>query len=122
MRLLVIAARADYRLLVRKHLEIEWPDAALVEHRLGEEGALEDKFTAAGFDAAIIVGAPAAPAAEILANELLAKEEFAPLVLVLLQDPPPSVPVDVPRLQRLYGRKLDRDRLVRAVTGASREH
>ena len=122
LRLLLIADRPEYRLLVRKHLEIVWPDAAVAEHRLGEDGALEDKFTAAGFDAAIIVGAPAAPAAEILANELLAKEEFAPLVLVLLQDLPPSVPADVPRLQRLYGRKLDRDRLVRAVTSASREH
>jgi eukaryotic-like serine/threonine-protein kinase len=121
LRLLLIADRTEYRLLVRKHLEIEWPDAAVVEHRLGEDGALDDKFTAAGFDAAIIVGAPTAPAAEILANELLAKQEFAPVVLVLLQDPPPSLPADVPRLQRLYGRKVDRERLVRAVTSASRE-
>ena len=48
LRLLLIADRPEYRLLVRKHLEIEWPDAAVAEHRLGEDGALEDKFTAAG--------------------------------------------------------------------------
>jgi len=58
MRLLVIAARADYRLLVRKHVEIEWPDASLVEHRLGEDNPLEAQFAAVGFDAVIIVGAP----------------------------------------------------------------
>jgi hypothetical protein len=121
LRLLLIADRAEYRLLVRKHVEIEWPDTALVEHRLGEDAPLEVNFTAAGFDAAIIVGAPTAPAAEILASELLAKE-FAPLVLVLLQDPPETVPADMPRLQRLYGRKVDRDRLIRAVTNAAREH
>ncbi len=60
MRLLVIAARPDYRLLVRKHVEIEWPDADVVEHRLGEDNPLEPQFTAAGFDAVIIVGAPQA--------------------------------------------------------------
>jgi len=118
---LLIADRTEYRLLVRKHVEIEWPDASVIEHRLGEDEPLEAKFTAAGFDAAIIVGASTAPAAEILANELFAKE-FAPLVLVLLQDPPEMAPPDLPRLQRLYGRKVDRDRLIRAVTHASREH
>jgi hypothetical protein len=121
LRLLLIADRTEYRLLVRKHVEIEWPDAEVIEHRIGEDEPLEAKFTAAGFDAAIVVGAAAAPAAEILANELFAKE-FAPLVLVLLQDPPEIAPADLPRLQRLYGRKVDRDRLVRAVTDASREH
>ena len=121
LRLLLIADRTEYRLLVRKHVEIEWPDASVIEHRLGEDEPLEAKFTAAGFDAAIIVGASTAPAAEILANELFAKE-FAPLVLVLLQDPPEMAPPDLPRLQRLYGRKVDRDRLIRAVTHASREH
>jgi eukaryotic-like serine/threonine-protein kinase len=121
LRLLLVGDRPEYRLLVRKHLEIEWPQAAILEHRLGEDEPLEAKFTGAAYDAAIIVGAPAAPAAELLATELLARDEFAPLVLVLLQDPPQTSPADVPRLQRLYGRKLDRDRLIRAVTNASRE-
>src|SRR5216683_3033978 len=83
MRLLVIAARADYRLLVRKHVEIEWPDASLVEHRLGEDNPLEAQFAAVGFDAVIIVGAPPADAAEALAAGLLAKPEFAPIVLLI---------------------------------------
>src|SRR6266436_4872749 len=108
MRLLVIAARADYRLLVRKHVEIEWPDASLVEHRLGEDNPLEAQFAAVGFDAVIIVGAPPADAAEALAAGLLAKPEFAPIVLLILQDAPNPEPPAVSGLHRLYGRKSER--------------
>ncbi|HME41347.1 MAG TPA: serine/threonine-protein kinase [Steroidobacteraceae bacterium] len=122
MRLLVIAARPDHHLLVRKHVEIEWPDASLVEHRLGEDGPLEAQFAAVGFDAAIIVGVPPADAAEALAALLLARPEFAPIVLLLLRDAPNPEPAAVRGLHRLYGRKIDRDRLIRAITAASREH
>jgi hypothetical protein len=51
LRLLVIADRPEYRLLVKKHVEIEWPDAVVLEHRLGEDQPLDAKFVAAGFDA-----------------------------------------------------------------------
>jgi eukaryotic-like serine/threonine-protein kinase len=122
MRIMVIASRPDYRLLARKHVEIEWPDANLVEHRLGEDAPLEAHFAAVGFDAVIIVGVPPTAAAEALAAELLAKPEFAPIVLITLQDAPNPPPAAVPGLQRLYGRKLDRDRLIRAIMTASREH
>src|SRR6266849_5505802 len=112
MRLLVIAARADYRLLVRKHVEIEWPDASLVEHRLGEDNPLEAQFAAVGFDAVIIVGVPPTAAAEALAAGLLAKPEFAPIVLLILEDAPNPEPAAVPGLHRL----------IRAIMTASREH
>jgi eukaryotic-like serine/threonine-protein kinase len=122
MRLLVIAERADYRLLVRKHVEIEWPNATLVEHRLGEDAPLEAQFAATGFDAVIIVGVPSNTTAETLAAGLLSKPEFAPIVLITLQDAPMPQPAAVRGLHRLYGRKIDRDRLLRAITAASREH
>jgi len=122
LRLLVIAARADQALLVRKHIEIEWQDAIFVDHRLGKDPPLEAQFAAAGFDAAIIVAAPPAAAAESLATELLAKAEFAPIVLLLLQDAPVPPPARVRGLYRIYGRKLDRDQLVKTVMSASREH
>src|ERR1700691_4868668 len=107
MRLLVIAAHADYRLLVRKHVEIEWPDAGLVEHRLGEDGPLEAHFAAVGFDAVIVVGAAPAAAAEGLAAEVLANAQFAPIVLLMLQAARNPEPPAVPGLYRLYGRKID---------------
>ncbi len=122
MRLLVIAARDDHRLLVRKHVEIEWPDGALVEHRLGEDGPLDAQFAAVGFDAVIVVGEPSASGTEALAATLLAKPEFAPIVLLMLQDAPAPEPAAAPGLYRLYGRKIDRERLIKAITAASREH
>jgi tRNA A-37 threonylcarbamoyl transferase component Bud32 len=121
MRLLVIAAGADYRLLVRKHVEIEWPDATIVENQSGDERARQADFAAAGFDAVIIVAAPPTAAAEELALALRAKPEFAPVVLVLLEDAPAAPPAPVHGLQRLHGRKIDRSRLLRAITAASRE-
>jgi hypothetical protein len=122
LRLLVMADRPEYRLLVSKHVEIEWPDAILIEHRLGEDEPLDTKFAAAGFDAVILVASPPVDAAEMIAAMQLAKPEFAPLVLVLLQDAPASPPAPVPGLHRLYGRKIDRDQLIRVLKNASREH
>lgn len=121
MRLLLIAERPEYRLLVKKHVEIEWPDAAVVEHSLGEDDPLEASFAAAGFDAAVIVAAPPTAAAERLAQALAAKPEFAPLVLLLLEDAPAPLPGALARVRRLYGRKIDRDQLIAALTSASRE-
>jgi hypothetical protein len=126
LRVLVIADRPEYRLLVRKHVEIEWSDAVVLEHRLGEDQPLDAKFVAAGYDAVILVGAPPAESAEILASLLASRADFAPLVLVLLQDAPgaaapPEAPPDTPKLSRLYGKKVDRERLVRAITVAARE-
>ena len=122
LRLLLIAERPEYRLLVKKHVEIEWPEATVLDHRLGEDEPLEAKFAAAGFDAAVIVAAPPTDAAEALAAILLAKPEFAPLVLVLLQEAPAPLPAPVPGLHRLYGKKIDRDQLIRVLANASREH
>ena len=122
MRLLLIAARADHRLLVRKHVEIEWPDVHIAEHRLGEDSPLEAQFAAVGFDAVIVAGAPPSAAVEALAAGLLAKPEFAPIVLLMLQDAPVPESPAMPGLHRVYGRKIDRDRLIAAIVAASREH
>ena len=123
MRLLVIAERAEYRLLVMKHVEIEWPHSNIVEHRLGDDNLLDSQFAATAYDAVIIVGMPGA--AEKLAAELAAKPEFAPVILLILQEipVPETAPLPetapVPGLQRLYGRKIDREGLIRAITAAS---
>ncbi len=122
MRLLVIAPRADHHLLVRKHVEIEWPDANIVEHRLGQDSPLDPQFAAVGFDAVIVVGISPAAASQSLVDGLLAKSEFAPIVQLTLEDAPKPEPAAVAGLHRVHGRKIDRDRLIRAITSASREH
>lgn len=117
-----MAAHADYRMLVKKHVEIEWPDALLVEHRLGEDAPLEREFAATGYDAVVIVSVPPTAAAERLAAELLARPEFAPVVLLLLQDAPSQKPEPVRGLHRIDGRKIDRISLRTTIEEASREH
>ena len=77
LRLLLMGERAEYRLLVRKHVEIEWPQAVIVEHRLGEDTPLDEHFAASGFDAVVIVGAPPETQPEMLAVALRAQPEFA---------------------------------------------
>src|SRR5882762_3104989 len=122
MRLMVIAARDDHRLLVRKHVEIQWPDAAIVEHLLGVEPKLDENFAAVGFDAVIIVSAPPTAATADFALAQAAKPEFAPILLLLLEEEPDPAPPAIPGLHRLYGRKIDRDRLIKTIITASNEH
>ena len=122
LRLLLMAASADYRLLVRKHVEVEWPDATVIDHRLGEDAPLETEFTAAGFDAVVLVGTPPTADVEQLAANLAAKPDFAPVVLVALRDEPHGAPPAQHGLYRVYGRKLDRKALLRGLNDASHEH
>ncbi len=122
MRLLVIAARDEFRLLVRKHVEIQWPDAAIVEHALGNEPDLDANFAAAGFDAVIIVSARPTDAAIDLAAAQAGKPEFAPIILVLLEDTPEFPLPETSGVTRLYGRKIDRTRLLKMIVTASNEH
>jgi tRNA A-37 threonylcarbamoyl transferase component Bud32 len=119
LRLLVMAAQADYRLLVRKHVEIEWPDAAVIEHRLGQDPPLQTEFAATGFDAVILVSAAPVDAVERLALELRAKPEFAPVVLIELTDRPRVKRPEHPGLYRIHGKKIDRLALVNALRSAS---
>jgi hypothetical protein len=123
MRLLVIATRDDYQLLVRKHVEIQWPDVAIVAHALGRDPGLDEHFAAVGFDAVIVVGAPPATDAAIdFAAAQASKLEFAPIILLLLEDAPPLPPPAMAGVHRLYGRKIDRDRLVKMILTASNDH
>jgi tRNA A-37 threonylcarbamoyl transferase component Bud32 len=122
MRLLVMASQADHRLLVKKHAEIEWPDVVIIEHRPGEDPEFDPQFAAVGFDAVVVVGAAPSARIEDFAVGLLAKVEFAPVILVLLEDPPAELPSPTSGLYRVYGRKVDRVELIRAINAASVEH
>ena len=124
MRLLLIADRDEYRLLVSKHVEIEWPNADMVEHRLGKDAPLDAHFSAAGFDAVVLVGAAAMRGrGGPRGRTARAGRSSRPSCYVLLQDAPAPPRRRSPgHAAALYGRKIDRDRLIRAVTAASREH
>jgi len=121
LRLLVMAERADHRLLIRKHVEIEWPDLSLVEYHLGEDSPPDPHFTAAGFDAVVLVAAPPAGGAESLASDWITRAECAPLVLVLLQEAPVPAPAPLRGVHRLYGSRIDRRALIQAIGNAADE-
>jgi len=108
----------QYRLLARKHVEIEWPMPRF-EHRLGEDEPFEAKFAAR-----LRCGDPGRRAADGIHRtpglRPVARADFAPVVFLLLQDAPGAAP-EAPRLHRLYGRRIDRDRLIRTITTASHE-
>ena len=121
-RFLLMAARTEHLLLVRKHVEIDWPDAELVEFRVGEDPPFEPEFAAAGFDAVVIAAAPPTAELQALALELCARIEFAPVVLIALEPMPAPAPPPAHGLYRIYGRKIDRDALKRALADAARAH
>ncbi|MDP9065150.1 MAG: serine/threonine protein kinase [Pseudomonadota bacterium] len=120
MRLLIIGERAEHRLLVRKHVEVEWPDACIVEHRLGEEAPLDPDYAAAGLDVVVVIGAPPSNRHTALAAQLLSRPEFAPLVCISLQEPPAAAPA-TKGIVRLYSRKIDRSALLLSLIEASRD-
>jgi eukaryotic-like serine/threonine-protein kinase len=121
-RLLVMATHPDLHTLASKHVEIEWPDATIVTYHIGEDPPLDKEFAATGFDAVVVVSAAPTEAAEWLAAELLARPEFAPILLILVQDPPARQNKPMPGLYRIEGRKIDRKALVACLEAASREH
>jgi len=122
LRLLVMGSHADHSLLVRKHVEIEWPDANVVEHRIGLDPPLNEDFAATGYDAVVIVTAPPGDIAEQLATQFLAKAEFAPVVLIELREAPEPLPAPRQRLYRQYGRKIDRASLLQNLRDAAALH
>jgi eukaryotic-like serine/threonine-protein kinase len=122
MRLLLIAEHDDHRLLLRKHVEIEWPDARIAEHALGKDPDLDVQFAAVGFDAVVIAAAPPTAGAAEFAKNLASKPEFAPVVLLLFENPSDPLPPSMPGLRRHYGKKLDRERLIKSIRAAEVEH
>jgi hypothetical protein len=117
LRLLVMAAHADYRLLVRKHVEIEWPDAVVVEHRLGEDPPLDKISPPTGFDAVVIVSA----AADRGGRMRWPPNCWPAGIRADRADPAAGRPDPKPEadagLHRIYGRKIDRDSAARGHRG-----
>lgn len=121
-RLLVMSTAAELHLLVRKHVEIEWPDAVIVTHHIDEDPPLDKDFAATGYDAVVIVSAAPTESAEWLAAELLARPEFAPILLVLVHEPNGRQGKPMPGLNRIEGRKINRAALLAGIEAAAREH
>ncbi len=110
-------------MLVRKHIEIQWPDAAVVDFKLDEDAPFPPGFAAAGHDAVVIVADPARQErTEKLVQDYSSRPEFAPLVYAVLGDAPSPQPATNHRVHRLYFRKINHLELVMALERASNEH
>src|SRR6202021_3127253 len=88
----------------------------------GQDPARDEHFAGGGFDAVIIVSAPPTDAAIDLAAAQAGKLEFAPIILVLLEDTPEFPLPETAGVTRLYGRKIDRNRLLKHIVTVSNEH
>ena len=122
-RFLVIAINEEHRMLVRKHIEVEWPDAAVVDFKLDEDPPYPPGFCAAGYDAVVIVGTGSRKSrTEELLNDYAGRKEFSPLIYLCLGDPPQPAIAPKNGVQRLYGRKVDHFELISALVRASNEH
>ncbi|MDE2304546.1 MAG: serine/threonine protein kinase [Gammaproteobacteria bacterium] len=121
MRLLVIAARDEHRLLVRKHVEVEWPEAVVAEHALGVDPPLDPLFEANGFDAVVLIGAePLEPLAR-LAEQFRERADFAPIVFIGLGGEGRGAPAARRGLEVLIGARIDRTALLDALSRGARD-
>src|SRR5690606_7431634 len=57
VRLLLIDDDAEYRKILRYHIEVEWPQAVVVDHQPGSTGRGPRDVPLAGFDA-VLLGHP----------------------------------------------------------------
>lgn len=81
MRFLIIDDDAEYRQLLRYHLEVEWPDAAIDEHQPSSAGALAATFSLAEVDL-ILLGHPVAADEGLAFLRSLRRHDRCPPVLL----------------------------------------
>ena len=81
MRFLIIDDDADYRQVLRYHLEVEWPDAVIDEHQPSSAGPIADSLDLTGVDL-VLLGHPltAHEGLEVL-QTLRARRECPPVLL-----------------------------------------
>jgi FixJ family two-component response regulator len=81
LRFLIIDDDADYRQLLRYHLEVEWPDAAIEEHQPSSGGPLAAALDLTGVDL-VLLGHPVASHEGLEFLRLLRSRHDCPPVLL----------------------------------------
>jgi FixJ family two-component response regulator len=81
LRFLIIDDDADYRQLLRYHLEVEWPDAVIDEHRPSSAGLIADTLNLADVDL-VLLGHPLATHEGLaFLRSLRGRDDCPPVVL-----------------------------------------
>ena len=124
MRFLIIDDDAEYRQLLRYHLEVEWPDALIDEYRPSAAGPLPHSFDLAAIDL-ILLGHPIADAAEFGFLKDVRSRRGCPPVLLFAADSDEYLAVDALKAGAANFFPKDRlkhQRLIDTVRGELRVH
>jgi FixJ family two-component response regulator len=93
LRFLIVDDDADYRQLLRYHLEVEWPDAVIDECQPGSAGPLPASLALAGVDL-VLLGHPTAADDGLGFLERLCKSVDCPPVLLFAAESDEFLAVD----------------------------
>jgi DNA-binding response OmpR family regulator len=123
VKLLLIDDEAVFRQLLRHHITIEWPDAAITEHDPVVDGKLAPEFTAAGFEAVVLDQDLAAEKGLEWLAELSARPGFPPIIFLT---PTSEDAVVLPALRAgaeacISKTKIDHRRFIGALREATRK-
>ena len=120
MRLLLIDDDAEYRKILRYHVEVEWPQAIVVEHQPSSTGRAPHDISLVGFDA-VLLGHPLADEQGFAWLDGLAEREDCPPVLLFADPSDEWLAVDALKAgatNYFPKRKLQHRRLVAALREA----
>jgi FixJ family two-component response regulator len=93
LRFLIIDDDADYRQLLRYHLEVGWPDAAIDEHQPSSAGPVASEIELTGVDL-ILLGYPLGADAGLEVLKSLCARPDCPPVLMFARDSDEFLAVD----------------------------
>ena len=85
MRFLIIDDDADYRQLIRYHLEVEWPEAVIDEHQPSSAGPLATTLALAAVDV-VLLGHPLAGSEGLEFLQSLRRRRDCPPVVLFAQN------------------------------------
>ncbi len=123
VKLLLIDDEAVFRQLLRHHITIEWPDAAITEHDPVVDGKLAPEFTAAGFEAVVLDQDLAGEKGLEWLAELSTRPGFPPIIFLT---PTSEDAVVLPALRAgaeacISKTKIDHRRFIGALREATRK-
>jgi len=97
MRFLIIDDDADYRRVLRYHLEVEWPDATIQEYQPSSGGSLTQAFPLADLDV-VLLGHPLRQEAKFSLLRALRARPGCPPVIVFASEGDEFVAVEAMKL------------------------
>jgi CheY-like chemotaxis protein len=89
---LIIDANAEFRRLLKLHLETEWPDIEITERDPAHDGPLAPEFTAAAFDVILLSHDPPGASGFDTLRDYTSRPQFPPVILLV-----PNINADVMR-------------------------